>query len=343
MRFRYVVILMLLAVTATVMAANAPLFADGPVVHTANVAAGEDLTALQQQTMQGIMMVIGRLGTQPALITAGARFVYYLRNGVVAQFDGQTALRPTRQLELFGELPLKPADTAPIAVRLNFGLEVVKRSAAAAMIVSGGDLLIATCDSFFAIDASTMKLKSTTNISLPGHDDMQFRLQDLMTAPGLRVAAHVAFITQAGTQLTMVSLNDGKVLNHSTLPKAMTPIAPATVMALFQGEMIGVGRGGGRGRIRRVLPGGPVEEPKNITLIGTIHHVELEGGFWAFDNRNGEKYVLTGDKLKELIATPNIEGARLRVTGFINNNPGIAMYGNGSFAVTSFQVMPVAN
>lgn len=88
-------------------------------------------------------------------------------------------------------------------------------------------------------------------------------------------------------------------------------------------------------------PGG--DAPKAVTLVGTVHHVDLEGGFWAFDERNGQKFVLAGDKLKELAATPNIEGARVRLTGTVNNNPGIAQYGNGSFTFTDFQVMPAAN
>jgi hypothetical protein len=87
---------------------------------------------------------------------------------------------------------------------------------------------------------------------------------------------------------------------------------------------------------------GGVDVPKTTVLIGTVHHLDLEGGFWAFDERNGQKYSLTGDKLKELIATPNIEGARVRITGTIGNNPGIAIYGNGSFNVLEFLLMPVA-
>ena len=341
MRFRSTITLLLLSLAVTV---GAQKFIGGPIqapVELANPpAAGDQLTPQQRTELQGIQMSFYKVANQPTVMAATDRYVYFLRNGVLVQYDGQ-ALKAARLLELDGPLPAKPADDAPFATRLKFGLAVVKRSAAPALVVSGGDLVIATFGMVYDVDAVTLKLKSTTDIAQADRDNLQLILADLFTAPQLQVTGRIAYIMQAGNHLATVALDTGKMLPGGKLPEAMNPaITPQALLALFQKERQGMFPGGGF----RNPPGGggAVDVPQTVTLIGTMHHVEQNGGFWAFDDRNGLKYSLTGDKLKELAATPNIEGARVRITGTINNAAEAAQYGNGAFTVTAFTVMPAA-
>jgi len=321
-------------------------------------AAGVAATPQQMMVMQRITSAMWRAANQPTLMTAGARYAYCLHNGVLAQYDGDV-LKPARSLELYGPLPATPTADAPLADRIKYGLEVVKRSDTPTVQISADDLVVATNNTVFDVNATTLKLISTTNIALPEQANAQDNPAVTMnmavgmpgqmmqftgggqTGPQLQVVGRTAYVLLAGTGLVIVDLDHGKLLSRGKLPDNIASVSPAAMNALFQKDM-------NQGFLFRGNPGlpvgggGPVDVQKPVTLIGTIHHMDLEGGFWAFDERNGQKYSLTGDKLKELIATPNIEGARVRLTGTTSNKPGIAQYGNGAFTVTDFQVMGVA-
>jgi hypothetical protein len=215
----------------------------------------------------------------------------------------------------------------------------------------------------FDVNATTLKLISTTEITLPEqaandnnpvvvmHTGAAMPTQQTpwagpgSSAPQLQVAGRIAYVLQQDDHLAVVELTHGKLLSHGKLPDTMTPISPTAVNTLFRKEM-------GMGATATPIPvpppvpptvifnpGGPVAAIQTVTLVGTVHQVHLEGGFWAFDDRNGQKYSLIGDKLKELLATPKIDGARVRLTGVINNAPDGVQYGNGAFTVTEFQVM----
>lgn len=296
-------------------------------------------------TMRIILNTMRNISNNPsATMVAGTKCVYLLSNGVLAQYDGNTP-EPLHQLQLFGPLPAQPAADAPLADRLKYSQDVVRRMASATMLLTTDYLVIVTNSVVFCVDPTTLKLKSATNIALADQPVQQtFRLQQagLMTAPTAQVLGHIAYVLQGADRLIVVDLLGGTVLGRSKLPATITT---ALLTDLFTNEINQGGvwpGGGGGGRIVPPPAVGGVDVQKTITLIGTVHHMDLEGGFWAFDDRNGQKYSLTGDKLKDLTATPNIEGARVRITGIVGNTPGIAQYGNGSFSVTEFQVMPAA-
>jgi hypothetical protein len=345
MLLRKILIPILCALTVVVWAqAPVPVAAPQPVWPGEVAAPPAPAGAVNPQDQLAVRNLINTLrnaAVLPAVITAGPKYVYLLRNGMVAQYDG-LAPQPVKQLQLYGPLPAPPAADAPLADRVKYGLQVGKRMAVATMLLHGDDLLVVTNDTVFCVDALTLKTKTTTSLTLADQPQPPIRYQmAISNAPTVQVAGHVAYILQGNDQLIAVDLLAGTVLGRGKLPDAMTP---PTLNALFANELNGGGDpwangGPGVGRVQPVVEGG-VNLPKTITLIGTVRHVNLEGGFWAFDDRNGQKYALTGDKLKDLIATPNIEGARVRITGAISANPGIAMYGNGAFTVTDFQVMP---
>ncbi len=297
----------------------------------AQLATADALTPQQTMAIQAIMMESGRLRNQPPLLTAGPHYLYMLRNGMLAQYNSQT-FKLMHQLAVFGALPAKPAANAPVNVRIQFGNAVIQRLAAATICFSGEDLVIATCDLLCDVDATTLQLKSRTIIALPAQVVMPYRLMDLLTPPVLQVIGSTAYILHMKEHLiTTVNLTRGTLIGHNKLPDSMTPTDLVTVMALFQQNITPNG-----------APVGPVEAPKTVTLVGTIHHIVQDGDFWAFDDRNGEKYALSGEKLKVLIATPNLDEARIRITGTINNTPAVALYGNGILTITDYQVMPAA-
>ncbi len=307
-------------------------------------AAGVQPNVQDMMTMRILLNTLRNISANPSsTMVAGAKYVYLLSNGVLAQYDG-IATEPLHQLQLYGVLPAQPAADAPLADRLEYSQNVVKRLAVATVLLQDDNLVVVTNSSVFCVDPLTLKLKSTTNITpvdQPQKQNLRLQQSALTTAPTTQVIGHVAYVMQGTDRLIVVDLLAGKVLGRSKLPATMTP---TLLNDLFANEMNQGGNmwpGGGGGRVQPPAVGG-VDVPKATTLIGTVHHMNLEGGFWAFDDRNGQKYVLAGDKLKDLLATPNIDGARVRITGSITNTPGIAQYGNGSFSVTEFQVMPAA-
>jgi hypothetical protein len=144
--------------------------------------------------------------------------------------------------------------------------------------------------------------------------------------PAVDVNDQTVYIARGNT-LTALNLRDGKVLFEGKLPDNMTRNVP-----LLPRQQ--------NGQAARQQPGIANQQPETTTVVGTMRHVELEGGFWTIETRNGKKLVLGGDKLKELIATPNIDGAAVRLKGSVRTQAGIPQYGDGYFEVTAFEVLP---
>ena len=237
---RLVVIAMLCAWCITAWADAAPQAALWP-----GEAPPPATTAKQDRVnMLTLLNVAGTLAFAPTAIASGPKYVYLLRNGVVVQYDGTTQ-EPVNQLALYGTAPATPAADAPLADRLKYAMDAVKRLEAATMLVHEDYLVIVTADMVFCLDATSLKPISAASLALPGQVQ---RIQQaaITTAPVAQVAGHIAYVMQANDRVISVDFLTGTVLGRGKLPPAMTP---PTMQDLFINEInqpaIGVWPGGG--------------------------------------------------------------------------------------------------
>lgn len=68
---------------------------------------------------------------------------------------------------------------------------------------------------------------------------------------------------------------------------------------------------------------------KVITLKGTVKYLNFEGGFWGFEDLNGNKYMPSGLERKFLI-----DGLAIKLTGVIEENKGLMSFKQYGKALT---------
>lgn len=53
----------------------------------------------------------------------------------------------------------------------------------------------------------------------------------------------------------------------------------------------------------------PPADKTVLTIVGTMHRIEIEGGCWQFESETGESYELVGDQSRKL----QVEGRRAKL------------------------------
>jgi len=286
---------------------------------------------LQQLVTQ---MVTQRMAEQRTQVLYTPQGIFIERNGTLALLNAAT-LKEQKVIELFGALPEMPAgaDVAPKA-RQQWLLQLAKRLLPTAMLASGNDLLILVGDQFFRVDIPTQEIKASVSL-VPEKELVRNngRLMFAMLAmPTLELHDKTLYITR-GDQLFAVNIDDGTVLASGTMPVQMQMQAklPGLDQLLHPDK----------------APANPKRTGKNtlndtaITIVGVmVKHADANGDFWTVKNNLDEEYVLKGEALPQLLATPKIEGARARLTGQLTHEDNIPQFSAGSLVVEQYQVLP---
>jgi len=264
-------------------------------------------------------------GGRNTIVEATPNGLFVFQSGVVAKFDA-TTLKPLGTLQLFGPMPAPPAmpDTPTPQDQqalMKWKLEAMRRMAAASMLVKDNLLLIVTADTFFRVNQRVMGIEA--KISLTDIGDEKPNPSAWMTPMTLTLQDNMLYILRAN-QLTALNINNGEITGHGDLPREMMPITPPAVPDK-----------------RTDKPAG--DTPREITVVGVLHHVALEGGLLALRSVEGDEYVLEGKVIADFSAKQAVEGARARVTGIFSQHPGVAQYGKGYLEVERIQLLPDLN
>lgn len=273
-----------------------------------------------------------RMTEQRTQILQTAKALFVLRGGVLAKYDA-TTLDMQTMVELFGPMPALPAgENGGAADKQRWLLEQAKRLMPAAMLQTGNDLLLVISEQFFRVDTATLKLKVKATLAPDGDlaQNIARRLLSTFAVPALELHDTTLYIAH-GDQLLSVNINDGKILATGALPAQMqVGILPGAdpLARLLK-----------RAKLGKLDPAAAQAAP--TTAVGTmVKHAGDGETFWTVKCDNGDEYVLTGDKLPELLATPKIDGARVRVTGGLTRNEDVPQFGQGNLEVENYQVLP---
>lgn len=328
---KFIYIMMLFVLTAAVWAQPDP---NNPQPD------GERGNAQMQQNrmmIQGVMQAMMNNQATTVKSTDGAFFV--LRNGVLGKFDPQT-LEPLGQYALFGPMPEQPKQDAPAADLQAYLTELTKRLAPATVVVHGTNLVIATNDQFVYIDGTTLQPKINVPLAaqaaaVPAAGGL--RLGGMISSgPTLEVNGNIAYLVR-GDSMAAFDLDAAKVLADAKIPATMN-IDLQQLTGLLRPNQPNAAQPNNRQNRQ-----GQNQDQQNAAkvVVGIIRHVADQGGLWTIEARDGSKYILTGDPAKVLAATPKIDGMNVRVRGTITANAfGGIQYGNGSIAMTSYEIIP---
>lgn len=290
------------------------------------------------------------LRTASTVLKSTPQGIFVLQNGTLVRFDPRTG-EAGPPLDLYGAAPEMPGDNAAPEGWQAYFAALARRAQPAAMVVQGTDLIVATVDCVWRIELATTAVKAKILLPDPPPDGMgnnpqanpaQLLQAQQAGAPVLDVIGSTVYLVRR-IRLTAVDLTAGKVLFDRPLPAGMAPPNLQELIRRFRPVPINNPPNGGNpgpGGQPNPNPGmNPQPNGNPITLVGLVRRVNLEGGFWTLEANNGMKYVLAGDKLRNLVGNGNIEGARVRVTGTVQNRPGVAQYGNGALVIAEFEVL----
>lgn len=254
--------------------------------------------------------------------TPNGLFVVY--RGVVARYHA-TTLQPQGSVDLFEPVPQGAAPTPEKALVRPAEDDRQFRAQVAAMLPHGDALLIIIGNQFRRVNQKTLVIeaKSTLDPGKPTNPDPLLTGALNPWLPAVVKLDGQALYVFRGPYLLLLNPTSGAITAQSTLPKTMY----TTTVAIRQTQLLN----------------DPNTTPaREVTYHGVVHHVALEGGFWALKVENGDEYVIAGGpQAKALLATPKLDGARVRVTGVVSQRAGSAMYGKGYLDVNTFQVLTV--
>ena len=277
----------------------------------------------QAQLFQRAMMLSNQQRTQMCLTPQG---VFVLRSGVLAKLHPTTLEIQHDPVELFGPLPVRPAEENP-AANLQLLNESIKRMLPAAMLAQGDDVLIVVGEQYFRVDAATLDVKVNTPLGNPFQPN-QYEMMRLREAsdPTLSVRDKTLYVAMVD-KVVAVNIADGVVLARGQMPAKMQMPPMQQLMPLLR-------------NMNMPRDQQPAVEAKPITLIGTLTHHDDHGGFWAVKiPENNEEYVLSGDRLTELSHILNVAGRRIRVTGMLTPPTTVQLNGKGVLEITQYQLL----
>jgi len=258
---------------------------------------------------------------QKAIVQSTPHGVFVLRNGILALLDTQT-LQPKNLLELFPPPPPPPGPQAPFAAAPPAPVNV-DRLYPASLLPFEDDLLILIGDHLFRVDAAAVKPRYDADLSGP-FGQAANRWRELATPPALELKGDMLYIVRA-TQMCVVNVREGKLLATVQLPPALQINAPRAPQA------------------RRDQPadGQPPEPPREVTLVGTV--LQQQDGaktLWTLSTAEDAVYILEGDGLGKLLATPNAEGIRARIIGTLRVDENLPDFADGRLEIKEFQILP---
>lgn len=257
---------------------------------------------------------------QKAIVQSTPRGVFVLRNGVLAQLDPQT-LQPKTMLDLFP--PVAPAaPRAPFATAPE--IPNVERMYPASLLLLEDDLLILIGDRLFRVDAAAGKLRYDADLSGP-FGQAANRWRELVAPPALELKGDILYIVRA-TQMCAVDVREGKLLRTVLLP---TQMQQANIARAPQA------------RQDRPANQPPPEPPREVTLVGVM--LKQQDGaktLWTLSTADNTLYLLEGDTLDKLLAAPNPEGIRTRITGTLRVDDNLPDFAEGRLEIKEFQILP---
>lgn len=235
--------------------------------------------------------------------------LFVLRSGVLAKYQPDTLNQPQIK-ELFPAPIAMPAGDNPDEAKVReWAMDVGKRILPAVIVPLGQDLVIIIGEQFFRINGVTLEVKVAKQI-LPKNPMPELNRLMMMTAPPSAVVSTqepVLFLSR-GQQLLSVNINTGELLADGVLPEKMQP--ERLLAGMWGGRQPGMAPGNPpAGR-----PGAEPVQGNPIVVVGTVSHRE-NPDTWSVADDGGNVYILTGEQLAKLKATPNIVGLRVRIDG----------------------------
>jgi hypothetical protein len=250
--------------------------------------------------------------------------LFVAAGGVLMKYDART-LEPRGKAELLGPPPAPPAPAAaaqPVPPEqqnlemMRWRNDQMKRNAPPGLLVAGNALIVVFSDQVFQVNQRTLEIEAKADLSDPRMP------MSYWTPPVMKMNGDLLYVIRY-PYIVSVDLKAGKLLGRATIPGVNMPVAPPIIQPNQPG---GVGK----------QPAAPAQP---IVVVGTLKQVQLEGGFWVFKDEQGNEYVLQGDLLRQLLATPELDGKRVRIQGTPSQAPGVAMYGKGYLKIERYELL----
>ncbi|MHB9133942.1 MAG: hypothetical protein ACYDBB_22980 [Armatimonadota bacterium] len=279
----------------------------------------------------GLTSLPALLQNPSTVLAATPDALYVLRMGVLAKLDPAT-LEPRKLVELFG-LPAGVAEIAKATEEQKRAVNIdhAIRYLPAAILAGDKELSIVVGDRFFRVDADGNLLASATLATV---DDAAVgkRIEEL-------IALGAPALSRIGNDLVITRGKQVSLLNGKTLTVREGKLADAQLRALPYPMT--------RPVVARppVMPPAPRED-QEVKLYGLLQQQTGVGGeYWSLLDEYGREFVLTGNKVPELVARPKMQQSQVFLTGlFKKQRPDVPTLGLGSIEVKemlNFDPFPV--
>lgn len=245
--------------------------------------------------------------------------IFLLRFGTLGKLDPDT-LDDIKITALQSPVNSTPDDAAPEA-KQSAAMANLRLYLPASMFVRDKDILVVQGDQFFRVDKTTLAvLKQTDLVPVdPDLQQQQSRLEQLIAFGGQQVQlTDQGLVVSRGTEVVVVDPDSGRA-RALKLPEIMTRPLTATMGNRFKMKPLAL------------------ENDAKITGNGVIWPVdEAAGRQWYFYCPNYGEFLLTGDRVAQLVELPGATAGQCMLTGtFTRFADGAKRPGLGTLEITA--------
>jgi len=241
--------------------------------------------------------------------------LFVIGGGILVKYDPLT-LQQREKLELLEPLPAQPAGNDPANPEMQrWRMELMKRNTPPGVLMAGETLILVLADQVFCVNQRTMQVTGKANLSDPRMPTWNYQ-----TPPLMKTQDDILYVMRYPF-LAAVNLKTGVVLGRGAIPGMNFPQFPPNPPPVEN---------------RPGQPGAqPGAQPQQVVLIGMVQKAGQDGA-WVLRDDAKTEYLLQGEPLQKLLATPQLAGARVRIQGILTRPAGAA---RGSLKIERFEVL----